>query len=111
MSRQLTLIPRADNPDTEGPCWLPVTGPGRNWRPRIKCKCGRLCIIPLHHVHADGRVTESFYDSKDAFFVHNGKKYGHMPGCGWHVYLKLDRYDQGEFPPEDAEKIDAERLG
>lgn len=69
-------------------------------KPLIKCKCGTVTGIALHHVHADGRVTASFFDSKDTSFVNNGKTYTHPPGCGWHVYIKLEGYDLGEFPPE-----------
>lgn len=80
---------------------MPVKSAKGNFlRPNIKCQCGRICVISLHHVHPDGRVTASFFDSKENVFTHNGKTYGHMPGCGWHVFLVLDRYDCGEFPPE-----------
>ena len=61
-----------------------------NVKPTIRCKCGKYCGIGLHHVHADGRVTASFYHRKD----------GDNPdGCDWHVFLKLLDYDQGEFLP------------
>lgn len=70
-------------------------------KPLIRCKCGMMTGIALHHVHADGKVTASFYDNKEDSFTHKGKTYKHEPGCGWHVFLKLDGYDQGEFLPED----------
>lgn len=72
-------------------------------KPLIRCKCGSLTGIELHHVHADGRVTASFFDNKEPTFVHKGKTYSHPPGCGWHVYIRLADYDEGEFPPrQDA---------
>jgi hypothetical protein len=87
---------------TPGPCWIPVqNSEGKQLKPRIKCECGRICYIGLHHVHADGTVTASFFDSKESSFVHNGKTYHHQPGCGWHVFLKLLDYDLGDFPPEE----------
>ncbi len=33
-------------------------------KPCIRCNCGMLCGIGLHHVHADGTVTASFYHKK-----------------------------------------------
>ena len=83
--------------DAPAPCWIPCTDSGNNrLKPLIKCKCGRVTGIGLHHVHADGKVTASFFH-----------KQGDEPpadpkGCGWHVFLKLKDYDQGEFLPEDA---------
>lgn len=65
-------------------------------KPIIRCNCGMLCGIGLHHVHADGRVTASFYHSKGTNFA-----IGESPeGCGWHVWLKLKDWDGGEFPPD-----------
>ena len=93
-------IPKG-NYDSPGPCWWPIQdSQGNRCRPLIKCQCGKVCGIGLHHVHADGTVTASFFDSTDSSFQHNGKTYSHTPGCGWHVFLKLADYDQGEFLPE-----------
>jgi hypothetical protein len=87
--------------DQPGPCWLPsVDTNGRPCKPDIKCVCGKVSGIGLHHVHADGRVTASFFHAKEERFTHNGREYWHPPGCGWHVFLKLLDYDQGDFPPE-----------
>ena len=79
--------------------WWPHDWEGKHARPIIRCICGKVCHISLHHVHADGTVTASFFDSADTSFVENGKTYTHSPGCGWHVWLKLKDYDQGEFLP------------
>lgn len=93
-------IPRGDV-DTPGPCWLKFTSStdGTPLKPRIKCKCGKICNISLHHVHADGTVTASFYHAEFREWTEGGKKYTHEPGCGWHVHLKLKDYDGGDFPP------------
>jgi hypothetical protein len=50
----------------------------------------------LHHVHADGTVTRSFFHDS-APHPEIGYAGG---GCGWHVWLKLKDYDCGDFPPE-----------
>jgi hypothetical protein len=86
--------------DSPGPCWIPRGHEGEKWKPAIKCKCGKVCYIGLHHVHTDGTVTASFFDSTTDSFVHNGKTYSHTPGCGWHEFIKLMDYDLGDFPPE-----------
>lgn len=93
----LTEIPKGDF-DSAAPCWIGVSADGKPCKPLIKCKCGKICGIGLHHVHADGRVTASFYHSEATEFVDGGKTYRHEPGCGWHVFLKLLDYDRGEFP-------------
>jgi len=98
----MTEIPKGDY-DSPGPCWVPREYMGRAVKPAIVCKCGKVCVIALHHVHADGTVTASFFDSAATSFVHNGKTFGHTPGCGWHVWLKLLNYDQGDFPPEETD--------
>lgn len=74
------------------PCWISiVTGEARiPCKPAIRCQCGEVTNIALHHVHADGRVTNSFYHT-------NGNP------CGWHVFLFLDGYREKvgiDFPPE-----------
>lgn len=94
----VTEIPKGDH-DSAGPCWIPVSLDGKAIKPRIKCQCGKICYIGLHHVHADGTVTRSFFDSTEAQFTEGGKVYNHTPGCGWHVWLKLKDYHDGDFPP------------
>ncbi len=95
----MTEIPKG-NFDSPAPCWIPASrydnqGPAK---PLIKCNCGKVCGIGLHHVHADGTVTDSFFHANVSEFMHNGKKYFTDPGCDWHVWLKLLDYDCGEFP-------------
>jgi hypothetical protein len=108
----VTEIPKG-NHDSPGPCWIPtfrrvnpegklgvLTDPQTiPCKPVIKCQCGDLCGIALHHVHADGTVTASFFHSQEPSFMNKGKTYTHRPGCGWHVWLKLLDYDCGDFPP------------
>jgi hypothetical protein len=86
----VTEIPKGDY-DSPAPCWLPIVDTdGNKLKPVIKCKCGQMCGIRLHHVHADGRVTNSFWH----YWAERPND-----GCGWHVWLKLLDYDQGEFLP------------
>lgn len=85
-----------DNEDL-APAWLPLqNSAGAPVKPIIRCRCGSLMGIGLHHVHADGRVTASFYhwwpEDSPQF-----KEYGQ--GCGFHEFLELDGYDGPEFPP------------
>jgi hypothetical protein len=96
-------IPKGDF-DAPAPCWIPVSytndkGEVVPTKPLIKCNCGKITGIGLHHVHPDGTVTASFFHSEAAEFVDGGKTYRHEPGCGWHVFLKLKDYDRGDFPP------------
>lgn len=92
-------IPKGDY-EAPGPCWIAREIDGKPIRPAIKCQCGKVCYIGLHHIHADGKVTASFFDSKEESFNHNGKTYSHSPGCGWHVFITLKDYSLGEFPPD-----------
>jgi hypothetical protein len=93
-------IPRLESCEEPGPGWLAVSYDGKPLKPLIKCNRGKICGISLHHVHADGAVTASFYHSEASSFVEGGRTYQHTPGCGWHVFLKLKDYDCGDFPPE-----------
>lgn len=78
------------------PAWAPCTRGGKPAKPLIRCNCGVWSGIGLHHVHADGTVTASFYHKQGTNYA-----VGESPdGCGWHVFLKLQDYDQGEFLPE-----------
>lgn len=90
-------IPKGDY-ESQAPCWVARSHEGVPAKPAIKCMCGEICYIGLHHVHEDGRVTESFYHSKASEFEFQGRKYAHDPGCGWHVYLTLKDYECGDFP-------------
>lgn len=89
-------IPKGDY-DAAAPCWIPNVeyGTEKPCKPLIKCNCGRISGIGLHHVHADGTVTASFFHDA-APHPEIGYAGG---GCGWHVFLKLADYDQGDFPP------------
>ena len=74
------------------PAWIAVRDiSGKYVKPIIICICGRIAGIGLHHVHADGIVTASFYHKKG-----NGK-HEDPEGCEWHVFIKLKDYDCGEF--------------
>lgn len=105
------LIPRIDEwHDPEnlklGPGWSGVyrqEGDGQKvyLKPHIRCKCGAWTGIGLHTVHADGRVTASFFDATAeqlAAMGEQGKRF--TPGCGWHVFIKLAGYTYGPFPSE-----------
>jgi len=77
--------------DTPGPCWFPCkTSDGQRRKSLIRCRCGWFVGIGLHHVHADGRVTASFFHSVEC---DPGR------GCGFHEFIELADYDQGEFLP------------
>lgn len=65
-------------------------------KPCIRCNCGMLCGIGLHHVHADGTVTASFYHKKGPA---GSPDHSSPDGCEWHVFLKLKDYSGGDFPP------------
>ena len=91
-------IPRIrENDDwyAKSPAWAPVVdSDGNKLKPHIRCNCGQWSGIGLHHVHADGIVTASFFHARK-----NEHPQGDDSGCGWHVILKLKDYDQGDFPP------------
>jgi len=76
------------------PAWFStVDSDGKPLKPIIRCNCGKFMGIRLHHVHADGTVTASFFHTK-------GAVRGSDPeGCEWHVFLKLKDWTGQEFPP------------
>lgn len=84
-----------DYPVVGKPGWFRAVGSdGKVRKPLIRCNCGAVSGIGLHHVHSDGKVTASFYHKK-----------GNTPpedpnGCGWHVHLKLADWTGEEFPPD-----------
>lgn len=102
----MTEIPRYDpaksKHEEQAPCWVPVRmyKTEEKVKPYIVCNCGARCGIGLHHVHADGTVTASFWHKKG-----NGR-YEDPNGCEWHVHLKLLDYDWGDFPPRVHGKIE-----
>jgi hypothetical protein len=97
----IVLIPKLTDWQLPGPGWIPTRRlDDSGWmKPRIKCQCGKVVHIGLHHVHADGIVTRSFFHSQASDFSEGGKSYRHEPGCGWHVWIKLQDYECGDFPP------------
>jgi hypothetical protein len=78
------------------PAWLAVgaNADGTPHRPIIRCACGKLAGTRSHHVHADGRVTASFYHPLEGWDKYDA------PGCGFHEFLELEGYDGPEFPAE-----------
>ena len=67
---------------------------GKTVKPLIRCNCGSVSGIGLHHVHADGAVTASFYHKKGNVYPEDPK------GCEWHVYLKLADWTGEDIPPD-----------
>lgn len=77
--------------------WKVIDINGQPLKPLIRCNCGHVSGIGLHHVHVDGAVTASFYHKR-----------GNIPpedpnGCEWHEWLKLAGWEFGDIPP-DAKK-------
>jgi hypothetical protein len=88
----LVHLPRGYFNDNDPvPCWLAtVTGEDRHpCKPIVKCKCGIIVSLDSHHVHADGRITNSFLHDKPQ-----------PEACGWHVFLILDDWIGLEFLPD-----------
>lgn len=80
--------------DALAPAWLEVVDAQQQpLKPLIRCKCGKVAGIGLHHVHADGHVTASFYHPVEGW---ESEKDG---GCGFHEMLELDGYTGPEFLP------------
>lgn len=77
------------------PGWFAVKGSdGKPRKPLIRCNCGAVSGIGLHHVHSDGKVTASFYHKK-------GTEYSEDPnGCEWHVHLTLKDWTGEDIPPD-----------
>ena len=96
-------IPLSDYDSDVKPAWLPIQNQaGEPLKPVIRCACGQLCGIGLHHVHADGRVTASFYH----WWPEGSAMAKAHQGCGFHEFLQLDgytthpQYAGREFLPE-----------
>jgi hypothetical protein len=77
--------------ETIKPAWLPIANysDGTPHKPVIRCACGKLFGLGLHHVHADGRVTASFYHPVNPGDTGSTDR---EPGCGFHEFLELDGY-------------------
>lgn len=90
-------IPKSDG-DTPGPCWCDTyrvdsqTGERIRMRPHVRCQCGEHTNIGNHHIHADGRITASYYH-------YLAERPEGERGCGWHVFLKMKDWDGGELLP------------
>jgi hypothetical protein len=84
------------------PGWFQPVKYGTNEavKPIIRCDCGAFVGLALHHVHADGTVTASFYHKKGT----NHEVGESAEGCEWHVHLKLLDYHGGEFQPVEARR-------
>jgi hypothetical protein len=91
-------IPKGDYDKPEiAPAWLPIEDTaGQPMKPIIRCRCGRLMGIGLHHVHPDGRVTASFLHPEQPG---GAGSTDNQAGCGFHECLELEGYDGPEFPP------------
>lgn len=90
-----------DNWKPGKPGWYSVQGYSADGKleprkPHIRCNCGTITGIGLHHVHADGTVTESFHHKRGNVYPED------KDGCEWHVWLKLLDYDGGDFPPKNS---------
>jgi hypothetical protein len=101
------VIPRLPNdesvykdfPVVGKPGWWKVIGSdGKSRKPIIRCNCGHVSGIGLHHVHADGSVTASFYHKRGSVYPEDPE------GCEWHVWLKLADWDGGDIPPDTKGK-------
>lgn len=83
-----------DFPVIGEPGWWKVQDrSGMQRKPLIRCTCGSVSGIGLHHVHADGRVTNSYYHKKGTVYPEDPN------GCEWHVWLQLADWDGGDIPP------------
>lgn len=91
---EIPKIAEGDDWYAKSPGWSPVQQDGKYLKPIIRCNCGQWSGIGLHHVHADGTVTASFYHKRGTVYPEDPN------GCEWHVFIRLKDYDLGDFPPE-----------
>lgn len=84
-----------DFPVVGKPGWFPVTDTsGKTLKPLIRCNCGHVSGIGLHHVHPNGTITNSFFHKR-------GNVYPEDPnGCNWHVWLKLANWSGEDIGPD-----------
>jgi hypothetical protein len=85
-----------DFPVIGKPGWFRSTSfpSGATLKPLIRCNCGHVSGIALHHVHANGTVTASFYHKKGTVYPEDPN------GCEWHVLLKLADWTGEDIPPD-----------
>jgi hypothetical protein len=102
----MSIIPIPKLPDDQS-VWegFPVVGKpgwfasrefrtGKTLKPLIRCNCGHVSGIGLHHVHPDGTVTASYYHKKGTVYPEDSD------GCEWHVFLKLEGWTGEDIPPD-----------
>lgn len=84
-----------DYPVIGQPGWIEVTDQkGNPQKPLVRCNCGHISGIGLHHVYEDGTVKASFWHKK-------GNVYPEDPnGCEWHVWIRLADWHGGDIPPD-----------
>lgn len=87
----------ADFPVVGKPGWFEcVDSRDNRIKPLIRCNCGHVTGIGLHHVHPDGKVTKSFYHKR-------GDKSPEDPnGCEWHVHLILADWTGQDIGPDQS---------
>lgn len=99
----ITIIPRIRNEDSiwnnypvvGQPGWFTsIDSRGNTLKPLIRCNCGDITGIGLHHVHPDGTVTASFYHKKGTVYPEDPN------GCEWHVWLKLADWTGEDILPD-----------
>jgi hypothetical protein len=78
--------------------WKSEGSDGKPCKPLVRCNCGHVSGIGLHHVHADGRVTASYYHKRGSIYPEDPN------GCEWHVWIKLADWDGGDLPPRIRNK-------
>lgn len=77
------------------PGWFRIVdSSGKVLKPLIRCNCGSVSGIGLHHVYKDGSVTNSFYHKKGNVYPEDKN------GCEWHVMLKLADWTGEDIPPD-----------
>ena len=65
------------------PALVKLYGNGHAAVPVLRCNCGKIIRLLDHHIAADGSLTPSVWHD--------------VPGCGWHVWARLEGWDQGEW--------------
>lgn len=100
MKKPQMLIPKlegdiwTDYPVVGKPGWFAITKSGRVAKPLIRCNCGCVTGIGLHHVHPDGTITASFWHKRGTTPPEDPN------GCEWHVWLKLENWSGEDIPPD-----------